>query len=94
MLRVCLDDVEILSFLCDAAEDFARGEIPDNVSRCLMLATMTALERRDGGVRELQPVHRTADWSRRCGPVSSASKWNRLALLSNSRCPREEGPIA
>ena len=51
MLRVCLDDPEILSLLCDAAEDFARGEIPDNVTRCLMLATMTALEKRDGGVR-------------------------------------------
>ena len=38
MLRVCLDDAEILSLLCDAAEDFARGEIPDNVTRCLMLA--------------------------------------------------------
>ena len=43
---------------------------------------------------ELEPVHRSADSSRRCWPVSSASKWNRLALLSNSRCPREQGPIA
>ena len=53
MLRVCLDDAEILSLLFDAAEDFARGEIPDNVTRCLMLATMTALEKRDGGVRRI-----------------------------------------
>ena len=51
MLRVCLDDAEILSLLFDAAEDFARGHIPDDVTRCLLLATMTALEKRDGGVR-------------------------------------------
>ena len=51
MLRVYLDDAEILSLLFDAAEDFARGEIPDNVTRFLMLATMIALEKRDGGVR-------------------------------------------
>ena len=49
-LRVCLDDEEILSLLCNAAENFARGDIPNSVTWCLMSA-MTALEKRDGGVR-------------------------------------------
>ena len=50
MLRVCLDDVETLALLVSAAEDFARAETPD-VTRSFMLATMTALQKKDGGVR-------------------------------------------
>ena len=34
-----------------AAEDFARATVPREVSECFMLATMTALRKRDGGVR-------------------------------------------
>ena len=49
-LRVCLDDVETLALLVSAAEDFARAETPD-VTRSFMLATMTALQKKDGGVR-------------------------------------------
>ena len=37
--------------LFEAAEDFARGQVPSVVCRSLMLATMTALQKRDGGVR-------------------------------------------
>ena len=51
MLRVCLDDQETVSLLFEAAEDFARGQVPPVVCRSLMLATMTALQKRDGGVR-------------------------------------------
>ena len=49
MLRVSCDDVETLALLVSAAEDFARDETPD-VTRSIMLATMTALQK-DGGVR-------------------------------------------
>ena len=50
MLRVCLDDVETLSLLISAAEDFARAETPP-AAQSFMLATMTALRKKDGGVR-------------------------------------------
>ena len=48
MLRVCLDDQETVSLLFEV--DFARGQ-PPVVCRSLMLATMTAFQKRDGGVR-------------------------------------------
>ena len=47
MLRTCLDDAETLSLLLQAAEDFARGHVPDDVCRALMLATMTGLQKRE-----------------------------------------------
>ena len=50
MLKVCLDDVEVTQFLFLAAQDMARADIPDS-ARCLMVSTMTALRKRDGGVR-------------------------------------------
>ena len=36
-----------------AAEDFARGHVPGDVCHALMLATMTGLQKRDGGVRRI-----------------------------------------
>ena len=38
----------------EAAEDSARGQVPTVVCRSLMLATMTALQKRDGGVRGIR----------------------------------------
>ena len=49
MLCVCLDDAHVLDVLYLAAEDFARGETP--ASRSFLRATMTALSKKDGGVR-------------------------------------------
>ena len=51
MLRVCLDDREVLQLLFRAAEDAARGEMPQSVCRAFMSATMTALQKKDGGAR-------------------------------------------
>ena len=51
MLRVCLDDIETTQLLFRAVEDLARGEVPEAASRPLMLATMTALEKKNGRVR-------------------------------------------
>ena len=51
MLRVCLDDHELFQLLFSASEDFARGTVPPTVGRVLMVATMTALQKPDGGVR-------------------------------------------
>ena len=51
MLRVVLDDPEALFLLTAAAEDFARADVPQCIFGAFMLATMTALRKRDGGVR-------------------------------------------
>ena len=51
ILKVCLEDSETLELLTSAAEDFARATVPREVSECFMLATMTALRKRDGSVR-------------------------------------------
>ena len=51
LLRVCLDDHETLDLLCSAAEDFARAQPPHDVMRTFMLANITALQKKDGGVR-------------------------------------------
>ena len=51
MLRVCLDDHETLQLLMSAAEDFARATVPDEARKSFMLATMTALQKKDCGVR-------------------------------------------
>ena len=37
--------------LTSAAEDFARATVPDEARKSFMLATMTALQKKDGGVR-------------------------------------------
>ena len=50
MWRVCLDDPEVTQLLFLAAEDLARGTA-HVASRPFLLATMTALQKRDGGVR-------------------------------------------
>ena len=50
MLRVCLDDNELFQLLFSASEDFASGSAPPLVGRAIMLATMTALRKDDGGV--------------------------------------------
>ena len=51
MLQVCLDDVELLQMLTSAAEDFARAAVPRVVFKAFQKANMTALLKRDGGVR-------------------------------------------
>ena len=48
---MCLEDTETLQLLVSAAEDFARARVPREVSECFMLASMTALQKRGGGVR-------------------------------------------
>ena len=51
MLKVCLDDAETSLLLFRAAEDLARAQAPDCITRAFMCATMTALQKQDGGVR-------------------------------------------
>ena len=51
MLKVCLEDAETLHLLFRAAEDLARAEAPEPITRAFMSATMTALLKHDGGVR-------------------------------------------
>ena len=51
MLKVCLGDAEATHLLFRAAEDLARAEAPEPITRAFMTATMTALSEPDGGVR-------------------------------------------
>ena len=51
MLKVCLDNTEALHLLTSAAEDFARSSIPDCIFKAFTMATMTALQKPDGGIR-------------------------------------------
>ena len=51
LLRVCLDDTETLELLVSAAEDFARAETSQEVAKSFMLASMTAVQKKDGDVR-------------------------------------------
>ena len=46
----CLEDSELLQLLRWAAEDFARGT-PKEAMNLFKMATMTALMKKDGGVR-------------------------------------------
>ena len=50
MLRVLLEDKESLLYFHAAAEDFARA-VPASIFKAFMMANMTALQKRDGGVR-------------------------------------------
>ena len=43
MLRLCLDDPELVQLLFKAAEVCARARMPDTVMKAFMSATMTAL---------------------------------------------------
>ena len=51
MLKLCLDDAETSHLLYRAAEDLARAQAPESITRAFMCATMTALQKQDGGVR-------------------------------------------
>ena len=48
---MCLDDRETLHLLLRAAEDLARAEAPETVTRAFTMSTVTALQKKDGGVR-------------------------------------------
>ena len=47
---MCLNDNDTLQLLTMAADDFARAQTPATAG-ALMMATMTALQKKDGGVR-------------------------------------------
>ena len=91
MLRVCLDGHELLQLLFSASEDFARGSVPPTVGRVLMVATMTALQKPDGGeegVRGIAKCHGFPEGS------SSPRLWNQSVPHSNSLCLQEREQIA
>ena len=50
-LRVCLDDKGTLLLLIAAGQEFARATVLDTIFRSFMLAHMTGLRKKDGGVR-------------------------------------------
>ena len=65
LLRVCLDDCELLQLLFLAAEDLARGNAPP-AAKPFMTAAMTALSKKDGNCRRdfLPPIG--------CGDIGEA----------------------
>ena len=48
---MCLDDPEVFQLLFRAAEDCAAATMPETARKAFMSATMTALQKPDGGVR-------------------------------------------
>ena len=89
-LRVCFDDKDTLLLLTKAAEDFARATVPDQIFRALMTATMTALEKRDGGVLASPQALCSDDWSPRLWQDSLAKRSRQHVLLSNSHIPHAQ----
>ena len=83
MLRGCLDDEETISLLFETAEDFARGQVPPIVCRNLMLATMTALQKR---TEASPPEPLSVDSWQRFWHASSATNWKQLALHCSLHC--------
>ena len=105
MLRVCLDDHELLQLLFSAREDFARGSVPPTVDRVLMVATMTALQKPDGGeegVRGIETGMAFRKEARRqdCGislfpiPIRFVHKsGNRLRCVGHIRALTDANPV-
>ena len=70
MLRVCLDDCEVFQLLFRAAEDCASASMPESVKKAFMSATITALQKPDGGVRGI------ATGMPKLWPDSSEQQWS------------------
>ena len=95
MLRLCLDDPELVQLLFRAAEDCARARMPDTVMKAFMSATMTALQKPDGGRRQgawQQALH-FADSSLSAWPGSSGRQWNQRVPHSSLPFPPGQAPI-
>ena len=84
MLVVWLDDRENLHFLLRAAEDLARAEAPETVTRAFTMSTMTALQKKDGGVRGIAMGTFFVCLSVAHSLANSARKWRQCALNFSS----------
>ena len=92
MLRVCLDDVQLLQLLPSASEDFARRSAPPEATQLFFLASMMALTKKDGGVGCIETgTHIRATSGQGLQLVNLAKKWSQHAHLSSSRCPPRSG---
>ena len=89
MLRVCLDDGEVFQLLFRAAEDCASASMPESVRKAFMSATMTALQKTDGGVRGIATGTSFRRLVAKTLADSSEKLGNRLVLRSISPCPHE-----
>ena len=79
-----LDDIETTQLLFRAVEDLARGEVPEIASRPLVLATLTALEKKYGRVTGI-----AIGLARQC-----SQNVERHALRFSMRYPPELEPTA
>ena len=69
MLRVCLDDAEVLQSFRLAAEDSARGSDPEEITKVFMMASMTALRKSE----------------RRCSRIAAGTSFRRLVARTLAR---------
>ena len=84
ILRVCLDDAELLGLLSSAAEDFARAAVPVEDMQPFMLAPMSA------GL----PLARVfGDLSRKLWRANSVESWKKLVHLFSLPFPPRPGWI-
>ena len=71
MLKVCLDNTEALHILISAAGDFGRLSVPDCIFQAFTMATMTAHQKPDRGIRGIA----TSTSFRRLVPKTSAKQF-------------------
>ena len=92
LLRLCLDDPELVQLLFRAAD--ARARMPDTVMKAFMFATMTALLKPDGGgVRGIATGTSFRRLVAKCLPGSSGRQWNQRVLHSSLPSPPGQAPI-
>ena len=93
MLKVCLDDAKVSQLLFLAAQDMARAQIPES-AKTFVFATMTALQKKDGGVRGIA----TGTSFRRLVAktlAASSGRWSSPRVHHfNSLCPLGQAQIA
>ena len=92
MLKLCLDDAETSHLLFRAAEDLARAQAPDCITRAFVGATMTALQQSDGWCAP--QARRSGGWLRRHWLVNSGRLWKQFVLRISSPSPQGRALIA
>ena len=86
-----MDDREGLLFLTAAAEDFARGDVPQYIFSAFMLTTLIALQKR-GGIASYTSIRRLVAQTLARQFVHGV-KYNRVVPQSSSHCPHEPAQI-
>ena len=94
MLRVCFGRSRVAPTVVLASEDFAGGTVPPTLGRVLMVATMTALQKPEGGVRGSQLAWLSGGSWPSVWHDSLPTLWDQSVPHSSSLCPLEREQIA